>query len=225
MEHIEGVVLGRGRASVAFHAEVTRELADEDLLFRKATSVGSEARPLVKLRYQHHRLAQMLAAGIDEGEASLVTGYSISRISILKADPAFKDLLAHYIGQQKEVYADLQGRMAGFALDALDELQERLEEAPREFTNKELLETVKVANDRGGNSPIARSQSINVLLTPEELSQIKKEVKAAEHDNIIKGANALTHNPELAVGHASTLSTEVSEGAEAKRNAGEGQDL
>lgn len=54
------------------------------------------ASPLVRLRDTHHWLARALASGMRHGEAAAETGYSISRISILLADPTFQNLVAYY---------------------------------------------------------------------------------------------------------------------------------
>ena len=194
---LSGRIAGRG--ATAFVAEMVRGLEEEDLLLRRATPVGSTSPPIAKLRYQHHKLAQLLANGTGEGEASLITGYSISRISILKADPAFKQLLSHYIGVNQEVFIDLQHRMAGLAGNALDEQQDRLDETPEVITNKELIEAAKVANDRGGNNPVQRTLSTNIVLTPADIAEIKKEVKGLENGRIIEGELAPS-DPEPSLG-------------------------
>lgn len=195
-----------GRTATPFHAEVIRDLTEDDLLLRRVTPVGSEPRPLVKLKFQHHRLAQLIASGSGEAEASLLTGYSLSRISILKADPAFQELLAQYMKRNIEVFSDLQGRMAGFATDVLDELQDRLEVAPETYTNRELIEAVKVSNDRGGNSPIHRSQTQIAVLSASDIKAIKEEVKASESGRIIEVQKTITSDPGAALGKVGDVS-------------------
>src|SRR5208282_3695537 len=54
------------------------------------------------LRTSHHQLAQILAAGVDDAEASFITGRSTSSISSLRSDPAFKELLTYDEHQQRE---------------------------------------------------------------------------------------------------------------------------
>lgn len=216
----------RGRAPAALVAEVERELSEDDLLLRRVTSVSSESRPVVKLRYQHHRLAQLLANGMKPADASLLTGYSSSRISILQNDPAFRELLAHYTTNNREVYEDLQKRMAGIAMIASEELQERLEESPTAITNKELLEVIKITNDRGGNSPIARSQNQTVVITAEELNNIRQEVKAKENGRIIEASQAIENNQGAALGKIDYQSaTEVSSAKTPEGQPGERQDV
>lgn len=229
MELLEGRI--GGRPSVQFHAEVVRDLDDNDLLLRRVTSVDSEIRPIVKLRYQHHKLAQMLASGFKPGEASLQTGYSLSRISILQRDPAFRELLAHYEKNNIQVMTDLQTRMAGFATDVLDELQDRLEIKPDEMTNRELIEAAKIANDRGGNSPISRSQVQIATLTPADIKAIKEEVRAAENGRIIEhrgnATEALPYHPGIALESLDGGATpeEVDQEGAPQRVPSQGEDL
>lgn len=211
----------RGRAPLPLEVEVVRELSEDDLLLRRVATVGSESRPVARLRYQHHRLAQLLAGGMKPADASLLTGYSNSRISILQNDPAFRELLAHYESSNVEVYEDLQKRMAGIAMNAAEELQDRLEENPAGITNKELLETIKVTNDRGGNAPISRSQNQTVVLTAADLAAIRAEVKGKEHGRIIE-AQAESHiEPEVGEGDNQSAptnsSTEETQGLPSER--------
>lgn len=215
----------RGRTPAPFHAEVIRELNPDDLALRRVTPVNAEPRPIQKLRYQHHRLAQMLAGGVAPGTASLQTGYSPSRISILQNDPAFRELMAHYTQHNIQINTDLQTRMAGFATDVLDELQDRLEVAPETYTNRELLEAVKVTNDRGGNSPISRSQVQVAVLSQGDIQKIKEEVKASQNGHIIE-AQAITYNPGLEVGETiDGTSSNVTGEAALERESGERENV
>jgi hypothetical protein len=96
------------------------------------------------LRASHHQLAQLLARGAAATEASLITGYSISRISILKSDPTFAELLASYQVNRELVFADTLERMRILGLSTLDELQDRLEADPARWSNRELMEMAEL---------------------------------------------------------------------------------
>ncbi|HKU52983.1 MAG TPA: hypothetical protein VJQ25_10980 [Nitrospira sp.] len=100
---------------------------------------------LLSIRHSHHHLAQLIAAGnLTMGEISQITGYCISRISVLKADPLFKQLLATYSENRKAIFVDAMERMKTLGLSTLDELQKRLEDEPEKFSRRELMEMSKL---------------------------------------------------------------------------------
>jgi hypothetical protein len=139
----------RGRKAAPLAIEVLRELNVQDLdLIQNPPKVGVETRPLARLRHTHHMLARLLAEGRKNEECSLITGYSPSRISILQHDPAFKELVAYYSDQTKEVYLNVHERLASVGMAAVEEIQERLEVSPKEFANRELMELAEMALDR-----------------------------------------------------------------------------
>jgi hypothetical protein len=136
-----------------------RELTDAELAEAKA----STAKPptIKRLRDSHHAVARALALGCTPQQVSLATGYSLSRISILQTDPSFIDLMTHYRRTHDEAVLDMEGRIVGLAADFLQELRERLEDAPESFDNEEVRENYKLLLDRAGYAPISRSININ----------------------------------------------------------------
>src|SRR6266568_5314010 len=53
--------------------------------------------PAVKrFRESHHRVARLFAMGLRPFQVAEATGYTLVRISILRKDPAFQDLVARY---------------------------------------------------------------------------------------------------------------------------------
>lgn len=121
--------------------EIVRGLTEDDLpKLINPDSLGTTPIPIQALRASHHQLAQMLAKGMSDVEASLITGYSQSRISILKRDPSFAELLASYKDIREHVFVDTLERMRILGLSTLDELQERLETSPEKWSNRELME-------------------------------------------------------------------------------------
>lgn len=67
-----------------------RELTAEDV----ATPVKREG--IKSIRDPHHLLAKYFAMGYGTSEAAGLAGYSITRASILRGDPAFSELVATY---------------------------------------------------------------------------------------------------------------------------------
>lgn len=99
----------KGRKLSALELEILGPIEPQDLIAREEGGLPtSEAPTIAKLRGIHHEIAQLLAQGLSETEVSAITSYSLSRISILKRDPSFKDLVAFYQKQKTEQFADVQ---------------------------------------------------------------------------------------------------------------------
>lgn len=132
---------GRRRPEIELLCEIVRGLTEEDLpKLESPDSLGTTPIPIQQLRATHHQLAQLLAKGMPDNEAALITGYSPSRISILKTDPAFSELLASYRELREGVFVDTLERMRILGLSTLDELQERLENDSKSWSHRELME-------------------------------------------------------------------------------------
>lgn len=170
-----------GRSSKHLWASFAREVSDEDILATQEER-GTPAKPLKKIRQRHHALAKALADGIPPGEAGLLCGYTASHVSILQADPSFKDLIKFYNDSKREKYLDLHDKLAQLGEDAVDELSERLEESPDDLSVGQLLEISKMSLDRSGHGP-QTSTNVNVNIgLADKLAQGRKralEAKAA----------------------------------------------
>ena len=154
----------RGRAAKPVVAAVVRELEQSDVVLL-ATERGVKPSAIKRITERHHALARILAAGtMPEGEAATLCGYSISRVSILKNDPAFKELLDFYKEDAQRPFRDLHIRLSGLAMDAVEELSVRLEEKPEEVTTGQLMEMTKLGADRTGFGPSSTSVNVNVDL-------------------------------------------------------------
>jgi hypothetical protein len=148
---------------ITAHGELTAEhieLARAHI--SSGASLGVQPTAIKALRHSHHRLAMLLASGIDETKAAIICNYSVSRISILKADPAFQELLSYYSDQVEETWAGFHETASGLSLDMLQELQRRLDESPEQFTVASLNESIKLLADRTGHAPVTKSVSVNV---------------------------------------------------------------
>ena len=69
--------------------EVTRAALAHLTVKREATVVQT-------LRDNHHRIARAVASGMSNADVAATCGIAINRVSILKSDPAFVELVAHY---------------------------------------------------------------------------------------------------------------------------------
>lgn len=144
---------GPGRLPVPVAVEYVRDLTEADLKLMATKPVGSVAPNLKRVTERHHALARLLAIGTKDEEAALIVGYDISRVSILKSDPAFQELLALYQSEVKKEFMTSVQRMGMIAQDALGVLADRLEENPDRFTNNELAKISTEFVDRVSDSP------------------------------------------------------------------------
>lgn len=141
-------------------ADLLGEIKVSDLeLLGKAK--GYEIPAIKRLSERHHALARCIVAGASMSEAALICGYDISRISVLKNDPSFKELIAFYTETKDRAFRDTQSKLAGIASDALDELQTRLEDSPDKIPLDKLMQLVTLGADRTGNGP-SSTQNVNM---------------------------------------------------------------
>jgi hypothetical protein len=137
-----------GRQASDLVLVVDRELTPADITsLATAPKIGGQS-IIARLKHSHHLLAQLLAEGRTAVEASYVTGYCESRISILQSDPAFQELIAYYAEQKNAVYLDVHQRLADLGINAMEVLQDRLEDQPKEFSNKALMDLIELTMDR-----------------------------------------------------------------------------
>lgn len=135
-----------GREREPLQLEFVRSLNPSDIPAIQSPPPGSSAVVVVKsLRHSHHRLAELIAAGRPPGEIAIVTGYSPGYISSLKGDPAFAELVAYYEFQKKSIFVDAMERLKVLGLDAIEKLQERLNDPEKTWSNKELMDLVDMA--------------------------------------------------------------------------------
>lgn len=174
----------RGRAPKPITASVVRELEQSDLVLL-ATEKGSQASAIKRLTERHHALARNIAGGMKVSDAATFCGYTISRVSILQSDPAFKELLEFYREEANRPYRDLHHRLSGLALDAAEELSNRLEEEPDKVSIGQLVELTKMGADRTGHGPQSSTLNVNVDLAG-RLEAARKRV-AARKFTLIEG--------------------------------------
>jgi hypothetical protein len=178
---VAGGRLGRGKKSQTKEG-FSRELTEDDL--REALApAGSKSPAPLELKTSHHQLARLLAQGKKQVEISAITGYSQSRISILKSSPAFQELLAHYEELEKEGYkiarADMKERLATVGFNSIEVLQSRLDDDPDSFSNKDLLSIIEASADRTGHGKTATlNANVTHALDEATLARIRNEASS-----------------------------------------------
>lgn len=158
---------------------VERALGPDDL-------VPTVPRPtLQRLRDRHHALARALAIGMTHGDAALTVGLAPETVSTLVADPTFKELRRFYEADSQRVIRTMHERLAGISADAIDLLQERIEETPDKVSTPQLLEIAKFGADRSGFGP-KTVQDVNVTIgLAERMAAARERAVALRRSPII----------------------------------------
>lgn len=185
-----------GRKVHAVGAEVLRELGLSDLGLL-ATERGIQPTHVQRITDRHHALARCLATGMSATEAGLVTGYTASRISVLRGDPSFEELISFYQGEKARPVLDLQERMTSLALDATAELQDRLELEPEKVSTDQLLDTIKLTADRTGNGPKQTNVNVNVNLG-DRMKAARERAAALPPSMARTGPGSVSHEADSA---------------------------
>ena len=163
-------LLGNLRGEIS--AQSLRDLTQADIAALEGPRGASLPRSIQRLRSSHHALARCLASGMKASQAALITGYTQNRISLLQLDPTFKALVADYRNESRDIMADLAERMTNLSLDAIEELQDRLADAPEAFSIGMLLDVVKATADRTGHGP---NQDVTLKIQPNMIDRPPKE--------------------------------------------------
>jgi hypothetical protein len=166
-----------GRRSKGYEVLSVRELsADEVKHLRRAKL------PAVKrLRHAHHRLALLIATGMQDSEVSIITGYSLSRIGALKADPAFRDLVSIKAGMIQANSADQIAEYNALILTngikaeqfIADKLDAAMDSEDDDIPWAVLLKASRDAADRVGLAKRSVALNVNVDFA----SQLQKAVQ------------------------------------------------
>lgn len=141
---LDGQIASTPQRLATLEIIVIRELTPDDVLAAAEGSSVAGPTSLASIKHAHHRIAQLLVEGASSAKVSLLTGYSPSYVARLQGDPAFRELLAYYGSQAEVIHVDVLERMKVAGLSALDELTQRLEAAPGEWTKKDLMEFTKL---------------------------------------------------------------------------------
>jgi len=142
-----------------------RELTRADL------AVLAEPRPptrLKQLRDNHHRMARAVASGLKDWEVAEACGVSVNRVTTLRKDPSFSELVAHYRGMVADEWASSDSvlqylksnaaKAQAMLSDKLDEAAEKGEYLP----TRDLLGIAELGLDRTGYGKVNKNVNVNV---------------------------------------------------------------
>lgn len=159
---------------------LAKALGAEDL---GSLSVAEQPGSVIKrLRDHHHQIARLVAEGKRTGEIAAEIGMSVSRVSILKGDPAFKQLVEMYRPQIEEArqmaFATAQQKAALLAEESIDQMYDRLIETPEAHSFDQLRETAVFGLEYSGQGKVHKSLQGTVDLTnhAERLAKARQRV-------------------------------------------------
>lgn len=144
---------------------------------------GSVSPRVQQFRDSHHRIARAYASGMRDQEVGFHTGYSQSRLSILKSDPAFQDLIERYreVGtEQALALADLMLANSIKAQTLINESLEAAQEAGQPLAVAELRPLIDLSADladRTGYPKHNVNTSVNLTLG-DRLESARKRLAA-----------------------------------------------
>lgn len=199
-----------GRKTAAVGAEVLRELTLSDLGLL-ATERSIQPTHVQRITDRHHALARCLATGMSATEAGLVTGYTASRISVLRGDPAFEELIAFYRDVKLEKVRDLNEKLTDVASEAASILLDRMDTDPDKLGPDFLLDAVKVGADRTGFGPKQTNLNLNVNLG-DRMKAARERAALLPSTPRAPGAGGVSHEASLAPTIIEGSFTEVKHG-------------
>jgi hypothetical protein len=162
--------------------------------------------PLARLRDSHHWLARSIASGKRYSEVAFECGYSVSRISILMADPAFQELVALYRREFHEKDMDfhletrhmLMGNFRKFARlqsDLADDIAED-HEAGKPIPAGTVHDNVISLADRLGHGKTSTQISVDANGLADRIAAARKEylkTKAPPEPKLVEAPKEPSH--------------------------------
>jgi len=160
--------LQHGGRAIESLPEITdiREVTRADLTHLQAPRPQGH---IQSLKDSHHRVARAVASGMSNREVAETCGMSYNRVSQLKDDPSFIELVAHYrtmlTEEWRETADPVTDYMRSNALKAEQLISDRLDKAMEEDETIPLSQLVQVTSDRYdrlGYSKVTKSVNVNV---------------------------------------------------------------
>lgn len=145
-------------ATAEDYARVTRPFGPD-------RPIVTDEPPLKRIKDKHHNLARLIASGLySQQDASIMAGYRPGSATRLMSDPTFRELVQFYRTDNQRIARGTIERLAGVGADALDVIEERLEnpETRVKIPTSELRAIAEMALDRTGYGPQSTQTNVNV---------------------------------------------------------------
>ena len=130
-----------------------RPLTADSVANASQREAGIKPDALTRITVRHRAIARRIAAGASTGEVAAEFGLTASRISVLKADRTFQDLVEWYTVAGDREFEEAHRTLANLTQATAEELLERVLEEPEELDTSELTKLLQIAADRTGHAP------------------------------------------------------------------------
>ncbi len=156
-------------------------------------TVKREPQTLTTLRDNHHRIARAVASGMSNAEVAQACGVSISRVSTLRADPTFRELVAHKRAMIDaewaasadpvvEIMKSNAMKAAAMLSDKIDAAMEKNEYLP----TRDLVAIQEFGFDRTGYGKVNKNINVNVDFAA-KLEEARNRSARAPAARVIEG--------------------------------------
>lgn len=169
-----------------------RSLSRSEVAAHSARETGIAPTPLQRTTARHRKMARAFAEGATTSQVAAWYGMSVSRVSVLKSDPAFQNLIDQCRAEREFLNPKFEETLDMLGMDSMMELQERLENDPESFTNAELALITKLTADRTGRGPTRTEHHNHTVNIGDKLEQARQRVNELSESRIID----VSPNPE-----------------------------
>lgn len=119
-----------------------------------------------QFRDSHHMVARLFAMGLRPGEVARRVGYSLARVSTLRSDPAFQELIAVYRKDVDEIFRENADEyfetVAANRVIAARRINDLLTDEDRDLTPAQLIAIHSDSADRTGYPKRTVAVNVNV---------------------------------------------------------------
>ena len=129
------------------------------------------------IRARHHLVAKMEAAGYRHIEIMAITGYSKQHFYLLRKNPAYTELVEHYMQEVSDRLFDFTEQIQYLHNLSMDRLREVLEDN-QNLSPDFVRQVFATVSDRAGYGPSSSStQRVEIgVLTGDDLHRLRNEV-------------------------------------------------
>ena len=164
-----------------------RVMTRDDWASIRPTSAGR----IQKIRDSHHIIARLISTGMTLREVAENTGYSISRISILRNTPSVIELIEHYRNldtgawlKGRDLYNDQLLRLRMKAARQMEEQLDSADESDEPIPLNRLISIMDSTSDRTGYHRKSSTENINInyAMNLEKAIARVKSIKVIEQE-------------------------------------------